>query len=92
MNNNSATEHLVFEVITPLGFTVRLTRAYWELIVTMKHPIMSGHESDVKETLATQTKFVFAAVTLPCIRFLSPNDLVDGFVQWQKELSVRALC
>ena len=52
MNNNSATEHLVFEVITPLGFTVRLTRAYWELIVTMKHPIMSGHESDVKETLA----------------------------------------
>jgi len=52
MNNNSAIEHLVFEVITPLGFTVRLTRAYWELIVTMKHPIMSGHESDVKETLA----------------------------------------
>ncbi len=51
MINNSATEDLVFEVITPLGFTVRVTRAYWELIVTMKHPIMSGHESDVIETL-----------------------------------------
>ena len=52
MINNSATEDLVFEVITPLGFTVRVTRAYWELIISIKHPVMSGHESDVKETLA----------------------------------------
>jgi hypothetical protein len=52
MINNSATEDFVFEVITPLGFAVRVTRAYWELIINIKHPVMSGHESDVKETLA----------------------------------------
>ena len=52
MINNSATKDLAFEVITPLGFSVRVTRAYWELIVSIKHPVMSGHESDVKETLA----------------------------------------
>ena len=31
-----------FEVLTPLGFRVRVTRAYWELIVTVKHPVMAG--------------------------------------------------
>jgi hypothetical protein len=40
-----------FEVLTPLGFRVRVTRAYWELIVTVKHPIMAGRELDVQETL-----------------------------------------
>ena len=40
-----------FEVLTPLGFRVRVTRAYWELIVTVKHPVMAGRELDVQETL-----------------------------------------
>jgi len=52
MTNSSSTEDLVFEVLTPLDFTVSVSRSYWELIVTIKHPVMSGHESDVKETLA----------------------------------------
>ena len=91
MINNSATEDLVFEVITPLGFTVRVPRAYWELIISIKHPVMSGHESDVKETLAPiPMKFVLVAVTLLCVCFISHNELVDGFVQWQKNLMVRA--
>ena len=30
--------NLLFEVSTPLGFTVRVSRAYWEVIVTIKHP------------------------------------------------------
>ncbi len=42
---------LLFEVLTPLGFRVRVTHAYWELIITIKHPIMAGHEEDVKKTL-----------------------------------------
>lgn len=42
---------LLFEVLTPLGFRVRVRRAYWELIVTVKHPVMAGREDDVKETL-----------------------------------------
>ena len=40
-----------FEVLTPLGFRVRVTWSYWELIVTVKHPVMAGRESDVQETL-----------------------------------------
>src|SRR6266508_351027 len=42
---------LFFEVMTPLGFRVRVTHAYWELIVTIKHPVMTGCEEDVKKTL-----------------------------------------
>ncbi|HMF56084.1 MAG TPA: hypothetical protein VK619_06970 [Pyrinomonadaceae bacterium] len=42
---------LFFEVITPLGFSVRATRSYWELIVTIKHPVMRGREADVQVTL-----------------------------------------
>ena len=42
---------IYFEVLTPLNFTVRVTRSYWELIVTVKHPVMAERESDVQETL-----------------------------------------
>ncbi len=35
----------------PLGFRVRVTRAYWTLIVTVKHPVMAGHELDVRAAL-----------------------------------------
>ena len=44
-------DEVLFEVLTPLGFRVRVTRAYWELIVTVKHTVMAGHENDVKEAL-----------------------------------------
>jgi hypothetical protein len=42
---------LFFEVTTPLGFSVRVTRNYWELIVTIKHPVMRGREKDVQNAL-----------------------------------------
>ncbi|MBI5933183.1 MAG: DUF4258 domain-containing protein [Chloroflexi bacterium] len=42
---------LLFEIATPLGFRVRVTRTYWEIIVTIKHPVMAGREKDVQETL-----------------------------------------
>jgi hypothetical protein len=42
---------LFFEVATPLGFSVRVMRDYWELIVTIKHPVMRGREADVQNTL-----------------------------------------
>jgi hypothetical protein len=41
----------LFEALTPLGFTVRVTRERWSLITTITHPIMLGHEDAVKETL-----------------------------------------
>ncbi|MBN1483819.1 MAG: DUF4258 domain-containing protein [Chloroflexia bacterium] len=42
---------VLFEVGTPLGFRVRVTRAYWELITTVKHPVMAGREAAVQEVL-----------------------------------------
>ncbi|HEX8847368.1 MAG TPA: hypothetical protein VF791_22180 [Pyrinomonadaceae bacterium] len=44
-------DDLFFEVATPLGFRVRVTRSYWELIVTVKHPVMRGREADVQNAL-----------------------------------------
>lgn len=51
MTDTPPPDELLFEVLTPLGFRVRVTRGYWELIVTVKHPVMAGHEIDVKEAL-----------------------------------------
>ena len=42
---------ILFEALTPLGFMVRVTRAYWTFITTVKHPIMAGCETEVKATL-----------------------------------------
>ena len=42
---------VLFEVGTPLGFSVRVTRARWELITTIKHPVMTGRESSVRLAL-----------------------------------------
>lgn len=41
-----------FDVLTPLGFRVHVTRTSWELIVTIKHPVMAGREVEVQKTLA----------------------------------------
>jgi hypothetical protein len=42
---------ILFEVSTPLGFRVRVMRSYWELITTIKHPVMAGYELTVQDTL-----------------------------------------
>ena len=42
---------VLFEVLTPLGFRVRVTVEYWQVIVTIKHPVMAGYEKDVQEVL-----------------------------------------
>ena len=43
---------MLFEVATPLGFSVRCTKAYWEFIVEHKHPVLRGHDMDVEQVLA----------------------------------------
>lgn len=42
-----------FEMSTPLGFKVRVTYSYWELIVSVKHPVMRERETDVQDVLQT---------------------------------------
>ena len=51
MADSPAPEEYLLDVLTPLGFRVRVTRAYWVLITTIKHPVMSGREEDVEGTL-----------------------------------------
>jgi hypothetical protein len=34
-----------------LGFSVRVTKARWELIITVKHPVMAGREASIKRAL-----------------------------------------
>lgn len=45
------TPELLFEVLTPLGFTVRVSKNYWQIITTIKHPVMAGRVVDVQTTL-----------------------------------------
>lgn len=47
----SKEREILFEAFTPLGFTVRVTRAYWIIITTVKHPVMAGCEAEVKAAL-----------------------------------------
>ncbi len=42
---------LLFDALTPLGFSVRVTHERWELITTIKHPVMMGQEHAIKYTL-----------------------------------------
>jgi hypothetical protein len=42
---------VLFEVLTPLGLRVRVSRRRWELITTVKHPVMSDTEIRVRAAL-----------------------------------------
>jgi hypothetical protein len=44
-------DQILFEAPTPLDFVVRVSDDYWTLIVTIKHPVMRGRETDVQNTL-----------------------------------------
>ena len=44
---------LLFEIRTPVGMVVRYARAYWELVVTQKHPALTGLDDEVRQVLAT---------------------------------------
>jgi len=41
----------LFEVLTPLGVMVRVTRERWKMIATVKHPVMAGRDGSVKLAL-----------------------------------------
>jgi hypothetical protein len=64
------TNDILFEVVTPLGFSVRVTRAYWELIVTVKHPVMRGREADVQVYYRYPNRFGEAVAIPPFSSFI----------------------
>lgn len=41
----------LFDAVTPLAFTVNVTRERWSLIVSIKHPVMDGRDDDVRAAL-----------------------------------------
>ncbi|MGH7815458.1 MAG: DUF4258 domain-containing protein [Candidatus Binataceae bacterium] len=47
-----AAPEVIFNVTTPLGFSVRCSRTYWNFIVTQKPPVLLGHDTEVKEALS----------------------------------------
>lgn len=42
---------IYFEVVSRLGKRIRATEPQWELITTLKHPSVAGHERDVEMAL-----------------------------------------
>lgn len=52
-DNELQSEEILFEVAKPLGFSVRTTVSCWELIATVKHPVLRDKLEDVRQTLAT---------------------------------------
>jgi hypothetical protein len=86
-------EHdILFEVSTPLGFRVRVTRSYWELIVTVKHPVMRERATEVQDVLQTPDEirqsrgdpavFLLYRVVLPgrCFCAVAKRLNGDGFL------------
>lgn len=45
-------ESLKFELLTPLGFTVRTSESYWQRLI-IKHPDIANLEELVKQTLVS---------------------------------------
>ncbi|MFH1856651.1 MAG: DUF4258 domain-containing protein [Candidatus Omnitrophota bacterium] len=43
---------IAFEIKAELGFLIKTTIAYWNVITQIKHPSIQGKEKQVKETLA----------------------------------------
>jgi len=43
---------ILFNVNTLLGFSVHVTREYWDFITTIKHPVMKGNEERVIKVLS----------------------------------------
>jgi hypothetical protein len=67
-------QDLLFVAKTPLGFAVRVTRAYWDIISTLKHPVMRGHLDEVRAALETPDE----------IRLSKTDDQVYLFYQIQR--------
>ncbi len=68
-------EGLLFEVMTPLGFRVRVTKTYWRVITEIKHPVMQGCEDDVKEALQNPSEIRMSSKDPRVYLFYKPERL-----------------
>lgn len=77
MENSS--DQLVLDVETPLGFRVRVTHAYWEFLVSFKHPAMAGRHATWSEPWRLPTKFAAAARMAACYYSTRRSECGAGF-------------
>ena len=49
-------DSILFDVATPFGFRVRTTRSYWDMICTVKHPVMRGREARVQRAVESPSE------------------------------------
>lgn len=54
---------------------MRVTRAYWEVIITVKHPVMAGRENDVKDALQSPNEIRQSKSDLAVYLFYKPERL-----------------
>ena len=76
-------EDLLFDVETPLGFRVRTTREWWQVIVTVKHPAMLGREDDVREALEWPEQVRRSRSDADVFCFIGPSGQGVGSVRWR---------
>jgi len=68
-----------------------VTRSYWDLITKTKHPVMAGKEFLVKKTLNRPAQIRISRSDSSVYLFYQHrNDPIDGSVQWQRNLMVKA--
>ena len=72
---------LLFEVPTPIGFRVRATRAYWEMIICIKHPVMVGLEREVRATLENPEEIRQSRIDPNVYLFYRSEDAAVGFAR-----------
>lgn len=64
---------LLFEVSTPLVFTVRCTAIYWQSIVD-KHPVMAQRLEDVRATLSEPNEIRQSVSDANVLLFYRPDE------------------
>lgn len=75
MNDDEPQRDILFDVMTPLGFRVRVTHEYWELIVSVKHPAMKGREDDVRAALESPTEIRQSKRDAQVLLFYKPERI-----------------
>ncbi len=65
----------LFEIQTPIGLGVRCTRAYWEFVVTWKHPVLVGREAEVAQTLAAPDEVRLSRIDPTVLLFYKESGL-----------------
>ena len=66
----------IFDVETPLGYKVFLTRDRWRQITKQKHPALAGHEKEVRKCLESPTTIRESAKDPEVHLFYVPSDEV----------------